>query len=301
MRRFYPSVLLFLLVSGWWVSSPAQNATGEAQAADASHSTTTSSDDAPVTVQTTPDSKKAVDTDPVFGVPPLPKSVTTLVGGTVAGIDGVHNRLGLKIFGGGRWTVAFDERTHFYRDGTEITFEKIRKGDRVYVDTMLDNHRIFARNVHVVTHTGAADAAGQVTAFNNGQITLRDDLSSQPMQFSVDGGTRVMRNGVALSIRDLRPGSIVNVQFSSDGLNRGTAREITILASPGQTFTFAGRVMNLDLRNNQIAVQNDVDQKTYDLALERDRLPQNLTIGSEVTVAAVFDGKQYKASSIAVK
>lgn len=306
MRSSYSSVFLLLLVSGFWLTSAAQNTPNKApqsSAVSAQSNSATEDADAPTTVKTTSDStsKQPVDTDPVFGVPPLPKGVTTLVGGTVTGIDGVHNRLGVKVFGGGKWTVAFDERTHFYRDGAETTFEKIKKGDRVYVDTMLDNHQIFARNVHVVTHTGPADASGQVTAFNNGQITLRDDLSAQPVQFHVDSNTQVKRNGVASSVSDIQPGSLITVEFSPNGVNRGTAREISILALPGQTFTVVGKVMNLDLRDNQIAVQNDVDQKIYDIALDRGRLPQNVTVGSQVTVAAVFDGRQYKASSIAVK
>jgi len=306
MRSFYPSVLLLFLVSGLWVSATAQNgATGQSPAVSSSANSGASaaSDDTPTTVKTTSDStsKKPVDSDPVFGVPPLPKGVTTLVGGTVTGIDGVHNRMGVKVFDGGKWTVAFDERTHFYRDGAETTFEKIKKGDRVYVDTMLDNHRVFARNVHIVTHLGAADASGQVMAFSGSQITLRDDLSANPVQFRVDGSTLVKRDGAASSVSDIQPGSLITVQFSSDNQNHRTAHEVTILASPGQTFTFAGKVMNLDLRNNQIAVQNDVDQKTYDISLDRGRLPQNVNIGSEVTVAAVFDGRQYKANAIEVK
>jgi len=306
MRSFYPSVLLLLLVSGLSVSSLAQSSNAnkaQSSAVSTPANSPSGADDTPTTVKTTSDltSKKPVDTDPVFGVPPLPKGVTTLVGGTVAGIDGVHNRLHIKVFDGGKWTVAFDERTHFYRDGAETTFEKVKKGDRVYVDTMLDNHQIFARNVHVITHTGPSDASGQVTAFNNGQMTIHDDLSAQPVRFQVDGNTQVKKNGAASSISDIQPGSLITVQFSSNGVNRGTAREINILASPGQTFTFAGKVMNLDLRNNQIAVQNDVDQKTYDIELDRGPLPQNLMVGSQVTVAAVFDGRQYKANSIEVK
>ena len=36
---------------------------------------------------------------------------------------------------------AYDKRTHVYRDGVETTQLGIRKGDRAYVDTMLDGHR----------------------------------------------------------------------------------------------------------------------------------------------------------------
>ncbi|HEX4488095.1 MAG TPA: DUF5666 domain-containing protein, partial [Terriglobales bacterium] len=258
----------------------------------------------PVTVKTTSDStsKKPVDTDPVFGVPPLPAGKTSLVGGTVAKIDGVHNRLNVKVFDGGKWTVAFDERTHFYRDGAETTFEKVKKGDRVYVDTMLDGHRIFARNVHVITKSGPASASGQVTAVNGGVMVLHDDLSAKPVQFRVDSGTTVKRDGAAASIADVQPGSLVTVHFAPGSPNRGIAQEVTILAAPGQAVTFDGTVRNVDLRNNQLAVENHTDSKTYEIAVDGEQgIPSNLMVGSEVTVAAVFDGRGYKARSIAVK
>src|SRR5262249_51988009 len=121
----------------------------------------------PVTVRPNgSDVKKAPDTDPVMGVPALPAGKTSLIGGEMSKLDGVHNKLGVSIFGGGQWEMAFDERTHFYRDGVETTFGNIKKGDRVYVDTMLDSdgHRILARSVRVVTQTGPPDARGKVIA-----------------------------------------------------------------------------------------------------------------------------------------
>jgi Domain of unknown function (DUF5666) len=304
MRRFYPSVLLaFVLVSG--SSIFAQNAAKPAaQTPVAGDSTDNSAvDENPVTVKTTSNAgtKKPVDNDPVFGVPPLPQGKTSLVGGTVAGIDGVHNRLGVKVFGnGGKWTVAFDERTHFFVDGTETTFEKVKKGDRIYVDTMLDGHRIFARNVHVVTKSSPASARGQVTAVNNGFMTVRDDLSARPVQFHVGVETQVKREGTMASINEVQPGSLIVVQFSP-GNGRGVAKEITILAAPGQSVTFAGTVRHLDLRNNQLAVENHTDNKTYEISFGGEKeIPTNLMVGSEVTVAAVFDGRGYKANSISV-
>ena len=59
---------------------------------------------------------------------------------------------------------TFDERSHFFRDGVETTQLAIRKGDRVYVDTMLDNTRVFARNVRINTGVTAANASGQGVA-----------------------------------------------------------------------------------------------------------------------------------------
>ncbi|MGZ4789845.1 MAG: DUF5666 domain-containing protein [Terriglobales bacterium] len=316
MRRFYPSVWLFLIVSLVAVAQDSAKPSPSAAATNTSNKTVTNApsngdktdnsviEEDPVTVKTTSDNgtKKPVHTDPIFGVPPLPEGKTSLVGGTVAGIDGVHNRLSVKVFGkGGKWNVAFDERTHFFVDGAETTFEKVKKGERVYVDTMLDKHRIFARNVHIVTKTGPASARGQVSDVGNGMMTLQDQLSDRPVHFRVDGETQVKRAGSSASLGDVQPGSIITVQFQPGNEGRGIAREITILAAPGQNVTFAGTVRNLDLRNNQLAVENHTDNKTYEISFEGDKqIPPNLMVGSEVTVAAVFDGRGYKANSISV-
>lgn len=306
MRRFYSSVLLGLIcASVLWGSAMAQDAPkGNAAKPNSSAIASDSGiDQNPVTVKTTSDSKSKgpVATDPVFGVPPMPKGKVSLVGGTVAHIDGVHNRLSVKVFKGDKWNIAFDERTHFYRDGAETTFEKIKKGDRVYVDTMLDGHQILARNVHIITKLGPASASGQVTAFNNGVMTLRDDLSARPVQFRVDGQTQIMRDGASASLADLQPGALITVQFSPDPANRALAREVKILAARGQSVTFDGKVTFLDLRSRQVAIENNSDSKTYDVALGAENVPANLMVGSEVTVAATFDGRGYKAQSISVK
>jgi hypothetical protein len=246
--------------------------------------------------------KRPTDTDPFMGVPALPSGKTSMIGGTVSKIDGVHNKMNVKIFGkGGQWDLAFDERTHFYRDGVETTFENVKKGDRVYVDTMLDGHRILARNVRVVTNTGPANARGQVTSYGDGMIEIRDDLSSRPVRFQVTSDTRVQRDGHTASLADVREGSLITVQFLPEKENRGVAKTITVVAAPGENFTFAGKVTHLDLRAGLLAIENRTDSKTYDIAFDREHnLPSNLMVGSNVKVAAIFDGKQYKASQIDV-
>src|SRR5262249_51616637 len=97
--------------------------------------------------------------DPLLDVPPLPKGNVTVVGGTVEKVDQIRNKMVVEPFGGGdKLKVTFDERTHIFRDGTETTQMGIHKGDRVYVDTMLDGARVFARNIRVQSQVGAADA-----------------------------------------------------------------------------------------------------------------------------------------------
>jgi Domain of unknown function (DUF5666) len=308
MRSFYPFVLaLIVSVSFATATAEQQDAQPTAQASSIGDKATAAQpapEEMPVTVRPdASDTRKSTDTDPVLGVPPLPQGKTSMVGGKLNKIDRVHNKIGVKVFGGGEWNMAFDERTHFYRDDMETTFENIKKGDRVYVDTMLDGHRILARNVRAVTQIGPADARGQVTSFDGDSMSVRDDLSAQPVHFTVTNSTQVKRNGTVASLSDVQPGSLIAVQFSPDRANRGVAQSITILATPGQNFTFAGRVTHLDLHVGTMSVENRTDSKTYDLYFDREgsRIPSNLMIGSDVTVAAVFDGRQYKANSISVE
>ena len=131
--------------------------------------------------------------DPLLEPPPLPKTKPTLIGGTAARVDHMRNLLTIQPFGGGQKIKVFvDERSHIYRNGEETTVLGIRKGDRVYVDTMLDGSRVFAKNVRVETQTGVAEVRGQVTAVNRekGTVTVRDELSSQPVTFAVGSSTQ---------------------------------------------------------------------------------------------------------------
>jgi len=241
--------------------------------------------------------------DPLLDVPPLPKGKATLVGGRIEKIDPIRDRITVEPFGGGQtMKVFFDERTHIYRDGTETTQANLHKGDRVYVDTMLDGPHVFAKNIRVVTQLLPADASGQVLSYDqrSGIMTLHDQISAQPISFSVGPQTVVSKeNHASGSAADLRQGSLVAVRFSPGTGRRGTAQQITVLATPGTSFTFAGKVMHLDLRNGLIAVENDTDHQTYDITFDpTSKLKDNITIGSQVQVKATFTGNGYKAEAI---
>lgn len=211
----------------------------------------------------------------------------------------------LKVFGGGRWTVAFDERTHIFRNGAETTQLALKKGERVYVDTMLDNnkHDIFARNIRVGVAAAPADAAGQVTGVDtaHGEVSLRDNINSVPVHFGVDNGTRIVSGNTPIALKDLKPGALVQVKFSAQSGYRGIAREITVVAMPGAAFTFSGKVTYLDVHRGLLAVHN-VDGKTYDIHFspKQTREASNLAVGTPVKIVAVFEGSQYTAQSVAV-
>jgi hypothetical protein len=245
--------------------------------------------------------------DPLLAVPPMPKGKTTLVGGMVHSIDQIRNRMDVDSFGGGHMRVHFDERSHFYRDGVETTQLAIHKGDRVYVDTMLDNSRVFARNVRVNTGVTAANASGQITSFDprSGSLTLRDQIAARPVTFIVDQSTSLVpekNSGVSSVTRnDLRPGALIAVKFAPSG-SRGIAKEISVLALPGSVFTFVGRVTYLDMRG-ALSVDNQSDQKNYDIHFDpvQAHPSKSIAIGSSVVVKATFDGRSYQAQSIDVQ
>jgi hypothetical protein len=78
--------------------------------------------------------------------------------------------------------------------------------------------------------------------------------------------------------------------------------QITLLAIPGNTFSFAGRVTYLDLSQKLIAVDNRTDHTRYDISI--DAIPasilRQLHEGQDVTISAVFDGRKYAARRLEV-
>jgi len=237
----------------------------------------------------------------------LPKGKATLIGGIATSVDQVRNRITIQPFGRGQKVkVVVDERSHIYRNGTPTTVLGIHKGDRIYVDTLLDpsNSKILAKNVRVITDTGLAEVRGQVISTNPSRdtVTVRDQLSAKPVNFAVSSNTSYNSSKGTASAGDVQPGSIIDVQFSPRRGDRDIARVITVVAKPGDNYVFAGVVTNLDLRSDSMFVDNKSDEQSYEIHFTPKDVAdlQQLKVGSEVTARAVFDGKQYKASNIRV-
>jgi len=234
----------------------------------------------------------------------MPQTPTTLVGGTISSIDRMRNHMTVQVFGGGHWSVNFDERTHIFRNGAETTQLALKKGERVYVDTQLDNNRhdIFARNIRVGVAAPPADADGQIVEVDSkhNELTLRDNINSVPVRFAVDQDTRISSGQTPGAFKDVKPGALVHVRFAAERPNRGLAREINILASPGSTFTFAGVVTYLDVHRGLLALQNASDDRNYEIHFVSTSVPESrrLIVGSEVRIVASFEGHQYTAQTL---
>ena len=101
--------------------------------------------------------------DPLLDLPPLPRRQVTLIGGTVVSLDEVMNRMVVQPFGGKqKMKVRLDTRTHFYRDGKAVQQRDVQQGQRVYVDTMLNGDKVFAKSIWIQTTADNGIAHGQI-------------------------------------------------------------------------------------------------------------------------------------------
>jgi hypothetical protein len=241
------------------------------------------------------------DYDPLLDPPPLPHNPVTLVGGTVTSLDEVMNRLLVHPFGSNqKMEVRFDTRTKFYQDGKPISYRVIKQGQRVYLDTMLNGSQVFAKSIWIQSTAESGTGRGQILDFDArlGRLTLRDELSNQPVRMNLTSATVIRKGNQLATPADLREGSLVSLTFGP----QQQLKEITLLAAPGNTFTFAGRVTYLDLSLKLIGIDNRSDRTRYDISLGAIPVSilRQLHEGQDLTVSAVFDGSKYDARRIDV-
>jgi hypothetical protein len=235
---------------------------------------------------------------------PQPRGQTTLVGGTIRLLDQVRDQVTVRVFGGRDMVVLFDDRTHFFRDGLAASASDLQIGARVYLDTAMAGSGIFARSVRILTQSANGQSNGQLQSYDaaSGDLVLRDVLASEPANFRLAPGATVLRDGKPASPSELRPGSLVSLKFSPSVKGPGMVREISILAGPGGTFVFAGRVSHLDLHIGLLVLVDPRDSKSYDIHFDpaMNGVEDRLYEGGDVTVTTTFDGANYTASSIVV-
>jgi hypothetical protein len=236
---------------------------------------------------------------------PQPKGKPTLIGGTIAAVDRVHNQLTINIFGGGKTRISFDGRTHIERNGAGASENDLQNGERVYLDTMLAGNNVFASRIRLATQAATGQASGQVLSHNarTGDLVLNDAISPRAVKLRVVPTTTFSREHQSASSNDLLPGTLVSVQFLDNGSGQAIARQVSILAAPGNHFVFAGRVAQLDIHTGVIVVVDPRDQKSYEISFDPNALSlsDDLREGATVEATTDFDGRRYVASAIRVE
>ena len=236
-------------------------------------------------------------------LPPVPKANATLIGGTVERLDRVRDQLTVRVFGGGRMNVLFDPRTHIYRLGTQATIGDLREGERVYIDTILDGSTVFARSIRVKTQQAVGESQGIVLTYQaeRGDLTIRDAISPEPLRVRTNSSTRLMQGDRTVPASALTPGSLIAIRFGSERDGHDVAREISILALPGTRYTFAGQVIDIDLRSGLLVLYSSTDRKTYEIHLDLSRAPDdNLRNGAVVTAVTTLEDARYVVRSLTI-
>ena len=237
--------------------------------------------------------------DPLLDLPPLPNNRVTLMGGTVSGLDEVLNHMIFQPFGEKKkMHVSFDTRTRFYRDGQPISYREIKEGQRIYLDTMLNGSKVFAKSIWIQSAADNGVGRGQIVSFDpqHSALTVRDELSSQAIKMQLTPATVIRSGDHTTTTAELVPGALVSLSFGP----QRELREITLSAKPGSQFTFAGRVSYLDMSRKLIAVDNSSDKLKYDISIDAiaPNILRQIHEGDNIAVVAVFDGSRYDARKI---
>jgi hypothetical protein len=263
-----------------------------------------------VTTTTNKPSPPAVDEDTVVDpasllpdLPTLPHAKASLIGGTIQKVDRVQDELIVHVFGGGKMKIFYDPRTQILHGSSLASAPDLRPGDRVYLDTILDGSAVFARTIRLATTAAAGKSQGVVVSYrpDKSELVVRDPLSPSLIKLRLDSRTEIVQDGHAASASELVPGTLVDVDFAPQKDARD-AEHVSILAVPGNNFTFSGQVTSLDLHIGLLVLTSASDHKTYEIYLDPSTvsIDDRLRPGADVTTVASFDGTRYTATRLTV-
>ncbi len=240
--------------------------------------------------------------DRLLDLPPLPKGPVSFIGGTIVRVDPIHDRFAVRAYGGRDVTLAFDVRTTILRANRPASARDLRPGTRIYADTIWNENHVFAKTVRIETSASLGDSQGQVIDYDaaKGLLKVRDIVSSQPYTLRLNATTDIRSDGHAVQPTELVSGTLVHVTFRSGFEGANSAQKIDILARPGSTFTFTGRVIVVDLRDGHLTLTENDRDNTFEVALDSISSETKLRLkeGMDVVVQARFDGRKYEAQSI---
>lgn len=239
-------------------------------------------------------------------IPAVPTGKSTIMGGAIRNLDPVRDQFTLNVYGIKPLKILFDARTQIYRDGKRIPLQDLGPANHASVETTLADGQVFALSIHILSHLVEGDYQGQVVSYNpdNGQLVLSSAQGGQPFRLLVAQSTTIRRQGQSAfasgpsGATDLVRGSLVSVKFDTDR-GKGTAREITVLATPGSTFLFAGTITSLDDASGSLVILDPRYNMTYQIAFDpHASVTASLRVGQHVRVSADYDGRRYVATSI---
>lgn len=228
----------------------------------------------------------------------LPGGKVSLMRGVLKRVDPVHDQLLIHAFGGGDVRIAFDPRTQFFLENAQQRLSSIPAGSILSIDTVIEGGKLFARSVRTGAST-AVELSSQVVRYDptRSQLILRDPASPQNVALRISPNTTVVNRGRPASPQALSEGMLVQVWFSPV---QKAASRVEILAEPGNSFTFEGRVIAVDLRARVLGLSNDTDHSFREIAigsLDATSLSY-LREGAEVSIQAEFDGAHYNARAV---
>jgi len=223
-----------------------------------------------------------------------------LVRGVLRRIDPIHDQLLIRAFGGGDIRIAFDPRTRIIAENAPVRLTSLGPGSVVSVDTVIESGKLFARSVRTGP-SNAAELNGQVVRYDAAQsrLILSDPISPEGISVRIGPSTTVINQGQPASLQALSAGALVRVWFSA---SQNTANKIEVFAERGNSFTFQGRIVAVDLRSGIVSLVNDSDQSVRELAIGSlgASSVSLLREGANVSMQAVFDGNRYSVRSVAV-
>lgn len=235
-------------------------------------------------------------------LPPFTKGPVSLIGGILSKVDPIHDQVIVHAFGGKDLPVVFDGRTRVMREDTVLSMRDLQPGARVYLDTIAVNGRTFAKTIRIEAAPAVGEVQGQVTNYDPKKSILfvRDERSPKPVRVAINSQTAIRRGDHRFQLADLADGTLVKIRFRPGSVGADAAQTIDVLAQPGNTVVFFGKITFVDLRTDHVAIANVSDSNTYEVAM--DQLPPSVKLklkeGSAVTIHARFDGNGYEAQTI---
>ena len=261
---------------------------------------------APAPSSSNPPQQRADGPDSPRPIPRKAEEKMGLVRGVLKHLDPVHDQMVVRAFGGRDVKIDFDPRTQLMPGDASTASTKstdwaaIPTGSVVSVDTVMESGKLFAVTVRTRPST-AAEMNGQILRYDatRSRLVLRDPLSPESVSFRVTGNTTVNNRGQTSSPRALSEGMLVHLWFTPA---QNAVTKVEVLAERGNSFTFQGRIVAVDLRSRVVAVSNDTDQTVHELSIAS--LDNNtlglLREGTDVSIQAEFDGERYNARTVSV-